>query len=171
MLYNILLIVQIVVSAGIIVLVLMQQGKGADAGAAFGSGASGTVFGSRGSANFLSRATAMLATVFFINSIALAFLASGRTVQSISVMDSVNSAPVTEQKPAIQSSDVPVLPSAAVKTSDVPPAAPATPNPSNAPTSPAPSVKPSDVPATPPAVTVTPQNPTESAQKPVQNPQ
>lgn len=83
MLYNILLIVQIVVSAGIIVLVLMQQGKGADAGAAFGSGASGTVFGSQGSANFLSRTTAILATVFFLNSIALAFLASGRTVQSM----------------------------------------------------------------------------------------
>ncbi len=57
MLYNVLLIIQIVVSVGIIVLVLMQQGKGADAGAAFGSGASGTVFGSRGSANFLSRTT------------------------------------------------------------------------------------------------------------------
>ena len=70
MLYNILLIVQIVVSVGIIVLVLMQQGKGADAGAAFGSGASGTVFGSQGSANFLSRTTAILATVFFINCIA-----------------------------------------------------------------------------------------------------
>ena len=69
MLYNILLIVQIVVSVAIIVLVLMQQGKGADAGAAFGSGASGTVFGARGSANFLSRATAILATVFFVNSI------------------------------------------------------------------------------------------------------
>lgn len=64
MLYNILLIVQIIVSVAIIVLVLMQHGKGADAGAAFGSGASGTIFGSQGSGNFLSRTTAILATVF-----------------------------------------------------------------------------------------------------------
>jgi preprotein translocase subunit SecG len=165
MLYNILLIVQIVVSAGIIVLVLMQQGKGADAGAAFGSGASGTVFGSRGSANFLSRTTAVLATVFFLNSISLAFLASGRTVQSISVMDSVKSAPATANKPTVQTSDVPSLPAKEVKPADT--TAPA----SNA-------AKTSDVPAAPvvavpantAAPTVTPQNPEETVQKPVQNP-
>lgn len=74
MLYNILLIVQIVVSVSIIGLVLIQHGKGADAGAAFGSGASGTVFGSRGSGNFLSRTTAILATVFFLNCLALAWI-------------------------------------------------------------------------------------------------
>jgi protein translocase, SecG subunit len=65
MLYNVLLIILIVVSVAMIVLILMQQGKGADAGAAFGSGASGTVFGSQGSANFLSRTTGILATIFF----------------------------------------------------------------------------------------------------------
>ena len=60
----------------IIVLVLLQRGKGADAGAAFGAGASGTVFGSRGSGSFFSRATAICATVFFITSLTLAYLSS-----------------------------------------------------------------------------------------------
>jgi preprotein translocase subunit SecG len=114
------------VSVGIIVLVLMQQGKGADAGAAFGSGASGTVFGSRGSANFLSRTTAVLATVFFLNSIGLAFLASGRTVKSISIMDSA--APVASQPAAAPTApvgDVPLAPgdaapAANVQSGDVP---------------------------------------------------
>jgi len=160
MLYNILLIVQIVVSAGIIVLVLMQQGKGADAGAAFGSGASGTVFGSRGSANFLSRTTAILATVFFLNSIALAFLASGRTVQSISVMDSVKSAPAADSKPVVQISDVPSLPASKEA------------KPVDAVVPPAVDVKVSEVPAAP-ANTAQPaaptQNPAETAEKPVQS--
>tara|TARA_B100001059_G_C17747383_1_gene535131 strand:- start:465 stop:851 length:387 start_codon:yes stop_codon:yes gene_type:complete len=60
----------------IIVLVLLQRGKGADAGAAFGSGASGTVFGSRGSSSFFSRATAVCATIFFVTSLVLAYLSS-----------------------------------------------------------------------------------------------
>ncbi len=127
MLYNILLIVQIVVSVGIIVLVLMQQGKGADAGAAFGSGASGTVFGARGAANFLSRTTAILATVFFLNSGALAFLASGRPVASVSIMDSATqTAPAKSEAPAAPSSDVPPVPGAGTAAAgDVPQQAPA----------------------------------------------
>src|SRR5210317_1822360 len=60
----------------IIVLVLLQRGKGADAGAAFGAGASGTVFGARGSGSFFSRATAILATAFFVSSLTLAYLSS-----------------------------------------------------------------------------------------------
>ena len=76
---TILLIVHIIASAGIIGLVLIQHGKGADAGAAFGAGAaggvSGTVFGAKGSGNFLSRSTAVLATVFFVTSLSLAYLA------------------------------------------------------------------------------------------------
>jgi preprotein translocase subunit SecG len=128
MLYNVLLIIQIVVSVGIIVLVLMQQGKGADAGAAFGSGASGTVFGSRGSANFLSRATAILATVFFLNSVSLAFLASGRTIEGGSIMDSAAQVETkVETAPAAPTSDVPPAPGGdatgkVTSTSDVPPA-------------------------------------------------
>ncbi|MGM0552455.1 MAG: preprotein translocase subunit SecG [Pseudomonadota bacterium] len=76
MTYGLLLVVQVAVSIALIALILMQHGKGADAGAAFGSGASSTVFGAQGSANFLSRATAVLAVVFFLNSLALAYLAS-----------------------------------------------------------------------------------------------
>ncbi|MFN4263590.1 MAG: preprotein translocase subunit SecG [Thioalkalivibrionaceae bacterium] len=78
MLYGILIVVQVLVSVGIIALVLMQHGKGADAGAAFGSGASATVFGARGSANFLSRATAILAAAFFANGLLLAHLAANQ---------------------------------------------------------------------------------------------
>jgi preprotein translocase subunit SecG len=74
MLYNILLIVQILVALGIIGLVLIQHGKGADAGAAFGGGASGTVFGSNGSGNFLTKLTTGLAALFFANSLMLAWL-------------------------------------------------------------------------------------------------
>ncbi len=68
------LIIQILVALGIIGLVLVQHGKGADAGAAFGGGASGTVFGSKGSGSFLTRLTAILAAVFFANSLMLAWL-------------------------------------------------------------------------------------------------
>ncbi len=70
--FTILLVVQILVSISIITLVLLQQGKGADMGAGFGSGASGTVFGARGSGSFFTRATAILATVFFINCLLIA---------------------------------------------------------------------------------------------------
>lgn len=77
MIYTILIIVQVAVALGLIVLILLQHGKGADAGAAFGSGASGTVFGAKGTANFMSRATAGLATVFMLISLALAYLVNG----------------------------------------------------------------------------------------------
>ncbi len=86
MLYSILVAIDVLLAIGIIGLVLIQQGKGADVGAAFGSGASGTVFGARGSASFLTRATAILVTLFFINSLVLAYLASHRPVAE-SVMD------------------------------------------------------------------------------------
>src|SRR5699024_3453327 len=73
---------QVVVALVMIGLILVQHGKGADAGAAFGSGASGTVFGAQGSANFLSRATAALATVFIVLSLALAYMINGQTITS-----------------------------------------------------------------------------------------
>lgn len=69
--YTILIIVQVLIAIGLVVLILLQHGKGADAGAAFGSGASSTVFGSQGSASFLTRTTAVLAALFFLNSLAL----------------------------------------------------------------------------------------------------
>jgi preprotein translocase subunit SecG len=74
MLYQVIIVIHILLGISIIGLVLMQQGKGADAGAAFGSGASGTVFGAQGSASFLSRTTAVFATLFFITSLGLAVL-------------------------------------------------------------------------------------------------
>ena len=71
----------------IIVLVLLQRGKGADAGAAFGAGASGTVFGARGSSNFFSRATAVLASVFFASSLTLAYMSSQRSTAPESLLE------------------------------------------------------------------------------------
>ena len=70
------LVMHIVAALGIVALVLLQHGKGADVGAAFGTGSAGSVFGSAGSANFLSRATAVLALLFFLTSLALTYLSS-----------------------------------------------------------------------------------------------
>jgi preprotein translocase subunit SecG len=69
--YSLFLAIQVLIAVSLVSLVLLQHGKGADAGAAFGSGASATVFGARGSANFLSRATGILAVLFFVNSLLL----------------------------------------------------------------------------------------------------
>jgi preprotein translocase subunit SecG len=95
----------------IIVLVLLQRGKGADAGAAFGAGASGTVFGARGSGSFFSRATAVCATAFFITSLSLAYLSSqSSSASSSSVLDNAEAVeevveePVSEM-PAIDGED------------------------------------------------------------------
>jgi preprotein translocase subunit SecG len=77
-LHTIVLVVHVLIGAMIVALVLLQRGKGADAGAAFGAGASGTVFGAKGSANFLSRSTAALATLFFCTSLGLAYLGTQR---------------------------------------------------------------------------------------------
>ena len=112
---QILTVVQILVAVGLIGLVLLQQGKGADAGAAFGSGSSGTIFGSRGSASFLSRTTAVLAALFFFNSIALAYI-SGQSVERESVTERFGvgtEVPVSDEPvPAPGTfTDVPDLPS------------------------------------------------------------
>jgi preprotein translocase subunit SecG len=77
---TLLLGLHVVVAAALIGFVLLQHGKGADMGAAFGSGSSGSLFGAAGSANFLSRTTAVLATVFFLSSLGLTYLASNRLV-------------------------------------------------------------------------------------------
>jgi len=87
-LYVIVLAVNVVSALGVIGLVLMQHGKGADMGAAFGSGASGSLFGATGSANFLSRSTALLATVFFVTALLLANLQSSQAKSAGSVMQS-----------------------------------------------------------------------------------
>jgi preprotein translocase subunit SecG len=75
MLETLLVVFHVLLAVALIGLILIQHGKGADAGAAFGSGASATVFGARGAASFLSRATAMLATLFFVTSLVLAYFA------------------------------------------------------------------------------------------------
>jgi preprotein translocase subunit SecG len=87
------LIAHTLIALLIIVLVLLQRGKGADAGAAFGAGASGTVFGARGSSSFFSRATAVCATLFFVSSLALAYLSSQRSTAPESLLEN---APVVE---------------------------------------------------------------------------
>ena len=107
--YTVLVVVQVLVSVALVGLILIQHGKGADAGAAFGSGASGTVFGSRGSANFLSRATGALATVFFIVSLSLAYVVHGQKSAPISVVDTVGAPAATAVVP-----DVPETPTAPV---------------------------------------------------------
>lgn len=98
---TIILAAHIVITIALVVLVLIQQGKGADIGAAFGSGASQTVFGSRGSASFLTRTTAGLAAGFFITSLSLAYISGNRA----------DTKSVTEITAPAKVSDLPVLPS------------------------------------------------------------
>ncbi len=94
-LFSVILLVHLLSAIGVIGLVLVQHGKGADMGAAFGSGASGSLFGATGSANFLSRTTAVLAVVFFATSLTLAYIASNKTRTTGSVMqDAVKSTPL-----------------------------------------------------------------------------
>jgi preprotein translocase subunit SecG len=88
------IVVQLLSALGVIGLVLLQHGKGADMGAAFGSGASGSLFGASGSANFLSRTTAVLATVFFLSTLALTYLGSYHAKPSAGVLGVAAPAPV-----------------------------------------------------------------------------
>ena len=130
------LVVHVIAALGIIGLVLLQHGKGADMGAAFGSGSSGSVFGSAGSANFMSRTTAVLAVIFFISSIGLTVVASKKTVdkglmtgdvpiqtgdpaQSQSLPAQIPASPLTAPAPVVP---VPLVPgsSAGSKAGDVP---------------------------------------------------
>ncbi|HDK38567.1 MAG TPA: preprotein translocase subunit SecG [Thiolapillus brandeum] len=114
--HTILVVVHLFLSIGLIGLILIQHGKGADAGAAFGSGASSTVFGARGSANFLSRTTGVLALLFFVTSLALAWMAM-QTARDAGLMIDVQTTE-TQPIPAAES-DLPAIPAAA-DTSEVP---------------------------------------------------
>jgi preprotein translocase subunit SecG len=87
MIVNVILAVQMLSALVMIGLILIQHGKGADMGAAFGSGSSGSLFGASGSANFLSRTTAVLAAVFFVATLALAYFGNARPASSGSVLD------------------------------------------------------------------------------------
>ncbi len=114
--HTFLVILQVLVAIGLVGLVLIQHGKGADAGAAFGSGASGTVFGSRGAANFLSRVTAGLAFVFFASSLALAYWAAGRGAAPSSIVDRMQTVAPAPAAPTVpESADKPVAAPAAPK--------------------------------------------------------
>lgn len=99
------LVIHTLISLAIIGLVLLQRGKGADAGAAFGAGASGTVFGSRGSGSFFSRATAVLATAFFATSLTLAFLSSQRGTAPESLLESAPAVEAEQTAPAAPAAD------------------------------------------------------------------
>ncbi len=101
----ILLVLHVFLSLGIITLVLLQKGAGASAGAAFGGGGAGSVFGASGSANFLSKTTAIFAVGFFVNSLALAYLAANREVQTESVIDALIESPVTEEVMAVPAAE------------------------------------------------------------------
>ncbi len=117
---NLVLVVQLLAAIVMIGLVLVQHGKGADMGASFGSGASGSLFGATGSANFLSRSTAVCAAVFFVCTLALAFFsnnASMRVPEPTSVLD--RAAPpvapgASAALPALPAAALPALPAAAL---------------------------------------------------------
>ena len=116
---NLLMTIQVLSAIGVITLVLLQHGKGADMGAAFGSGASGSLFGATGSANFLSRTTAVLAAVFFACTLGLALLVNTRAEAPASVMDTVPAGGQDRPAPAPGPADVP-----STTPADVPSAAP-----------------------------------------------
>ena len=97
---TLILTVHVLVALGISFLVLLQHGKGADMGAAFGGGSSGSLFGATGSANFLSRTTAVLAAVFFLTSLSLAYLATHKPKTGGSVMQGVTAPPAAAPRPA-----------------------------------------------------------------------
>ncbi len=118
---KIILIVHVLTALSIIGLIMLQQGKGADAGASFGGGASQTVFGSAGDGNFFTRATAVMATVFFVTSFSLAVYAKQNA--SVSVVDGMPVVSEAAEIPAlVEDSDVPVVdvPADSAGGSDVP---------------------------------------------------
>ncbi|MFJ3059144.1 preprotein translocase subunit SecG [Herbaspirillum sp. NPDC087042] len=121
-LFLVVVVVQVLAALAIIGLVLLQHGKGADMGAAFGSGASGSLFGATGSSNFLSKSTAVAAGIFFVATLGLTFIGNHHSAQSGGVMDNLPAAapapaqqaapaapaaPVDAAKPADQSNQIP----------------------------------------------------------------
>ncbi|MDH3635330.1 MAG: preprotein translocase subunit SecG [Gammaproteobacteria bacterium] len=119
---SILLIAQVLLSISLIALILIQHGKGADAGAAFGSGASATVFGARGSGNFLSRATTAVAILFFCVCLALAYVTTNREIP-----DGVTGSVTTQESMVVPAQGADELPPVepqgdSVQQSDLPPA-------------------------------------------------
>ncbi len=131
--YVVLIVVHVLVALAIIGLVLLQHGKGADMGSGFGGGASASLFGATGSANFLSRTTAVLATIFFVLSLGLAYFATNKPKATGGIMDAVKTEkpaaevpqPPAQQKPAAEAAkpaEQPAKPAAGepAKAKDVP---------------------------------------------------
>ncbi|MFD2368217.1 preprotein translocase subunit SecG [Pseudoduganella sp. GCM10020061] len=120
-LFNLIVVVQVISALAIIGLVLLQHGKGADMGAAFGSGASGSLFGASGSSNFLSKLTAISAVVFFGATLALASMGGNRGAASTDgggVMERAGQAVPTATVPAAPAATVPAAPAATVPAAD-----------------------------------------------------
>ena len=109
---NLILLIHVALAIGVVVFVLLQRGKGAEAGASFGGGASQTVFGSSGSGNFLTRTTAILVAGFFLTSMALAYVAKQRAedMNNINVPVSEQAAPVESDVPTSTDEDTSTLP-------------------------------------------------------------
>lgn len=109
--YEALLVIFLLVSIGLVVLIMLQQGKGADMGASFGAGASSTLFGSNGSGNFMTRTTAVLATLFFVISLILGNMSSNHSQKSSEWESLSQPEPATNTQqntaPAASSSDIP----------------------------------------------------------------
>lgn len=145
MIFNLIIVVQVISALAIIGLVLMQHGKGADMGAAFGSGASGSLFGASGSSNFLSKSTAFAAVIFFAATLALAFVGNK---QATSVDGGVMGR---------------ALPATAAPGADIPATAPAPGVPADVPTLPADQAAPAAAPAETPAPAATPAEPAAPA--------
>lgn len=119
---TLIIVVQLLSALGVIGLVLLQHGKGADMGAAFGSGASGSLFGATGSANFLSRTTAVLAAVFFVTTLTLTYLGAYRAKPSAGLLGTAVTAPVAASSVSAPAGGSAVLPASAasVPATDVP---------------------------------------------------
>lgn len=136
--FNLIIVVQVISALSIIGLVLMQHGKGADMGAAFGSGASGSLFGASGASNFLSKATAVSAAIFFGTTLALAYIGNTRTTGTDGGVMGRVTVPAT-QAPAngipggapaqTAPADVPTLPAGSAVPAAPAPAAPVAPAP------------------------------------------
>ena len=109
---TVVLALQMLSAVAMIGLILVQHGKGADMGAAFGSGGSGSLFGATGSANFMSRTTAVLATVFFVSTLALAYFGNLRPATSSSVLDGPAASIPAAGSSAPAASVVPAIPAA-----------------------------------------------------------
>jgi len=119
---TVILVFHILAAAGIVVLVLLQHGKGADMGAAFGSGSAGSLFGSAGAANFLSRTTAILAAIFFATSLGLTYFMSstGKSGGVTQHLDAPAPGSKTEAKPAAPAPSAPAPAGAPEKSQEIP---------------------------------------------------